>query len=147
MAIVLLASINIIANCSTSRVNLIYHSIKMNGFRNLFSRISANIPKGGAGGAGGQLPEAPKGASTAIFVLAALGLGGYGAYHSVVTIQPGHAGVIYNRWSGLDEVTRLSEGINFVIPWFQRTVVYDIRTRPQPIDTQSGSKGKDIVLY
>jgi prohibitin 2 len=111
----------------------------MNAFKQFIARAASNIPKGGAGGA--QLPDPPKGSSTAVIVLAALGLGGYGAYHSMVTIQPGHAGLIYNRFSGLDEKTVLTEGLNFVIPWFQRTVVYDVRTRPQPIDTQSGSKG------
>eukprot|EP00599_Poterioochromonas_sp_BG-1_P005832 CAMPEP_0173149522 /NCGR_PEP_ID=MMETSP1105-20130129/10377_1 /TAXON_ID=2985 /ORGANISM="Ochromonas sp., Strain BG-1" /LENGTH=271 /DNA_ID=CAMNT_0014064407 /DNA_START=228 /DNA_END=1040 /DNA_ORIENTATION=- len=63
----------------------------------------------------------------------------------MVTVQPGHAGVIYNRFGGLDERTRLSEGINFVLPWLQRAIVYDIRTRPQPIDTQSGSKDLQMV--
>jgi prohibitin 2 len=111
----------------------------MNQFKQFFSRVQANIPKGGAGGS--ELPTPPKGTSTGIFVLAALGLGGYGAYHSMVTIQPGHAGVIYNRIGGLDDKTFLKEGLNFVVPWFQRAIVYDVRTRPQPIDTQSGSKG------
>ena len=115
----------------------------MNNIRNLFSRLSANIPKGGAGG---ELPNAPKGSSTAVLVLAALGFGSYGAYNSMVTIQPGHAGIIYNRFGGLDEKTVLSEGLNFVLPWFQRAITYDIRTRPQPIDTHSGSKGMPMHL-
>lgn len=63
----------------------------------------------------------------------------------MVTVQPGHRGIIYNRIGGLDEKAKLEEGLNFVIPWFQRAVVYDIRTRPQPIDTHSGSKDLQMV--
>jgi prohibitin 2 len=63
----------------------------------------------------------------------------------MVTVQPGHKGVVYNRFGGLDENHILKEGLNFVIPWFQRPVVFDIRTRPQPIDTTSGSKDLQMV--
>lgn len=108
----------------------------MNNFRQFFSRFASAVPKGA-----GNVPQMPKGSGAAVAVLATLGAGSYAAYHSVVTVQPGHAGIIYNRLSGLDEHTVLTEGLNFVIPWFQRAIVYDIRTRPQPIDTQSGSKG------
>ena len=90
------------------------------------------------GAKGGGPSNSSVGGLGAILVLTA---GAYGAYNSLVTIQPGHQGFIYNRFGGIDEKSVLTEGINFVLPWFQRAVVYDIRTRPQPIDTQSGSKG------
>jgi len=63
----------------------------------------------------------------------------------MVTVQPGHKGVVYNRIGGLDENHILKEGLNIVVPWFQRPVVFDIRTRPQPIDTTSGSKDLQMV--
>jgi prohibitin 2 len=111
----------------------------MNNLRGIFSKVASSIPKGGAGGAGGA--QVPNGAGAGAGVLVALGLGTYAAYHSVVTIQPGHRGIIYNRIGGLDDKHHLKEGLNFVVPWFQRPIVFDIRTRPQPIDTTSGSKG------
>ncbi len=104
-----------------------------NNFRQVFSKF--------ARGGGPQ-----KGLGAAAIAILGLGFGSYGLYNSMVTIQPGHAALIYNRIGGLDEKTVLTEGLNFVLPWFQRAVVYDIRTRPQPIDTQSGSKGKYIIL-
>lgn len=109
----------------------------MNQFRAFVAKVGARMPPTGAaaGAAKGS------GGGGAITALALIGLGTYGAYHSMVTVQPGHQGVIYNRFSGLDERSSLKEGLNFVIPWFQRAVVFDIRTRPQPIDTTSGSKG------
>ena len=106
----------------------------MNNFRNFIGKLAGNIPKsvpgGGSTGGGGT-----------IGVLAVFGALSYGAYHSVVTVQPGHKGVIYSRINGLEEKSQLNEGLNFVIPWLQRPIVFDVRTRPQPIDTTSGSKG------
>ena len=46
-------------------------------------------------------------------------------------VQPGHLGVIYSRIGGLDNKSNLREGLNFVVPWFQRPIIFDIRTRPQ----------------
>ncbi len=110
----------------------------MNALKGLFGKVASKIP-GAAGGI-------PKGGGSGLVVIAGLGLGTYGLYNSMVTIQPGHKGVIYNRIGGLDEIAGLKEGLNFVIPWFQRAVVFDCRTRPQPIDTHSGSKGNSHLL-
>jgi len=114
----------------------------MNQFRNLFSKFASKIPAAGTAAAG---PSIPSGGGGALTAFVGLGLASYGLYHSMVTVQPGHKGVIYNRLGGLAEKADLKEGLNFVIPWFQRAVVFDIRTRPQPIDTQSGSKDLQMV--
>lgn len=87
----------------------------------------------------------PQGSGTGVSFLILTGLGAYGAYNSLVTVQPGHKGVVYNRFGGLDDKHRLNEGLNFVIPWFQRPIIFDVRTRPQPIDTTSGSKDLQMV--
>jgi len=109
----------------------------MDKFRQVFSKFASSVPKGA--------PQVPAGGGAAVGTLLALGALGYGGYHSMVTVQPGHAGIVYNRIGGLNETTVLTEGLNFVFPWFQRAIVYDIRTRPQPIDTQSGSKDLQMV--
>lgn len=112
----------------------------MDKFRQVFSKFASSVPKGA--------PQVPAGGGAAIGTILALGALGYGSYHSMVTIQPGHAGIIYNRIGGLNENAVLTEGLNFVVPWLQRAIVYDIRTRPQPIDTQSGSKGsRNFLIY
>lgn len=107
--------------------------------------MAAQIPKGapgggGAGGAGGG--GAGAGASAGLVLL---GLTGYGLYKSVVMVQPGHQGIVYNRFGGIDDKRRLVEGLNFVIPWFQRAIVYDIRTKPRTVSSQSGSKDLQMV--
>eukprot|EP01039_Chlorochromonas_danica_P012528 gene12528-14353_t len=109
----------------------------MDKLRQVFSKFASSVPKGA--------PQVPAGGGAFAGVLLALGAAGYGGYHSMVTIQPGHSGIVYNRMGGLDEKTVLTEGLNFVVPWFQRAIVYDMRTRPQPIDTQSGSKDLQMV--
>jgi SPFH domain / Band 7 family len=88
----------------------------------------------------------PSGGGVAMTAVTSLGLAAYGLSNSIITIQPGHQGVVYNRLGGLQEKPILKDGINLVIPWFQRVIIYDVRTRPQLINTQSGSKGNRNIL-
>lgn len=79
-----------------------------------------------------------------------LGLGALGALgvmgqNSIVTIRPGQIGIVYNRIGGISETRRCFEGMNFIVPWFQRAIVYDVKTRPQLINTQSGSKDLQMI--
>lgn len=62
-------------------------------------------------------------------------------------MQPGHVGIIYNRFGGIDEISKCTEGMNIFIPWFQRPIIYDVRTRPKLINSQSGSKGISFFFY
>ena len=80
-----------------------------------------------------------------VLALLGVGAGAYGLYHSVTTVQPGHLGIIYSRISGLAPKATCGVGINFVVPWLQRLVVFDIRTRPQLINSTSGSKDLQMV--
>lgn len=101
----------------------------------LIGVISNIFPKGGA----------PNGSGGLIGTIAVVGLGSYGLYHSVVTVQPGHMGILYSRLSGVQDTAVCREGLNFILPWLQRAVIYDIRTRPQLINSQSGSKDLQMV--
>lgn len=80
-----------------------------------------------------------------VLAVAALGGAGMAASQSIVTIRPGQIGIVYNRIGGLSETRKCMEGMNFIIPWFQRTIVYDVKTRPQLINTQSGSKDLQMI--
>jgi len=112
-----------------------------------FQRLAKNMPKGGmpsgGGGGGGGSGAAAAAAKATTALVAAAGLG-YGAYNSVFTVQGGHRAVMYNRISGMKE-TVYGEGLNFNIPWFERPVVYDIRTRPCNLQTLTGSKDLQMV--
>jgi prohibitin 2 len=106
--------------------------------KEMFSKMKG---MGGGGGGGGQ-----SGTAAALIGLAGLAYGGsYVFNNAIVSIQPGHLGMTYSRLGGLSDQATLREGMNFVIPWFQRPVVYDIRTRPQMISSQSGSKDLQTI--
>jgi len=108
-----------------------------NQFKQAFQRMSQNAPKmGGSGGGGAAL----KALSSGIFALTL----GYGAYSSIYTVQGGHRAVVFNRILGMkDEV--YGEGLNFNIPYFERPIIYDIRTRPVNLQTLTGSKDLQMV--
>ena len=110
------------------------------GQRIAAARAAAAKEGGGGGGA-------PGGGAIAGLATALLGLGGLGwvGMNSVVIVQPGKLGVVYNRIGGLNETPTLTEGLNFVLPWFQRPVIYDIKTRSQVVNTSSGSKDLQMV--
>jgi regulator of protease activity HflC (stomatin/prohibitin superfamily) len=61
------------------------------------------------------------------------------------SVRPGQLGIIYNRIGGINETALCKEGMNFIIPWFQRPIIYDVRTRPQLINTQTGSKDLQMI--
>lgn len=109
----------------------------MNAFRQAFSKATANMPKpsGDAGGAAAKL----------LGVAGLLAAGGYGALSSLYTVNPGHQAIVYSRIGGLDEMSVKTEGLNFVIPWFQRPIIYDCRTRPKLVNSTSGSKDLQMV--
>ena len=103
-----------------------------------FVQNAARSAGGGGGGSGGP-PMTP------LLALFGVGAGAYGLYHSMVTIQPGHLGIVYNRLGGLNNKATCRVGLNFVVPWFQRLVLFDIRTRPQLVNSTSGSKDLQMV--
>jgi len=112
-----------------------------------FQRIAKNMPKGGmpsGGNGGGGGSGAAAAAAKATSALVAAGALGYGAYNSVFTVQGGHRAVMFNRVTGMKESV-YGEGLNFNIPWFERPVVYDIRTRPCNLQTLTGSKDLQMV--
>ena len=118
-------------------------------FKDAFQKMAQNIPKGGGGGAGGgggpgRGAGAAKAASRAAGSLMVAGGLGYGAYNSVFTVDGGHRAVMFNRLLGMKD-TIYNEGLNFNIPWFERPIIYDIRTRPVNLQTLTGSKDLQMV--
>jgi hypothetical protein len=39
------------------------------------------------------------------------------------------------------------EGTHFMIPWFDRPVIYDVRARPNIVESTSGSRDLQMVSY
>lgn len=96
-----------------------------------------------AGGGGGPQRAATALASS-VTALAGAGLLAYGAYHSMYTVQGGQRAVVFNRLVGMKD-TVYGEGLNFNVPWLERPVIFDIRTRPVNLQTLTGSKDLQMV--
>ncbi|CAG8487410.1 2390_t:CDS:2 [Diversispora eburnea] len=56
----------------------------------------------------------------------------------------GFRAVIFDRLKGVRD-TSIGEGTHFRIPWLQKAVLYDVRTKPRNISTTTGSKDMQMV--
>lgn len=50
----------------------------------------------------------------------------------------GHRAIIFNRLTGVKEGV-MSEGMHFVVPWFEWPYIYDVRTKPRNVQVRDGS--------
>lgn len=65
----------------------------------------------------------------------------------MLSVDGGHRAVIFDRFAGVKPGI-VGEGTHFLIPWVQRPIVFDVRSRPRNIPVITGSKGKFIhVLH
>ncbi|KAH0530887.1 hypothetical protein TsFJ059_005462 [Trichoderma semiorbis] len=63
---------------------------------------------------------------------------------SIYDVRGGTRAVIFDRLSGVKEDV-VNEGTHFLIPWLQRSVIFDVRTKPRNIATTTGSKDLQMV--
>lgn len=59
-------------------------------------------------------------------------------------VKGGTRAVIFDRLSGVKENV-MNEGTHFLIPWVQRSIMFDVRTKPRNISTTTGSKDLQMV--
>lgn len=59
-------------------------------------------------------------------------------------VKGGSRAVIFDRLSGVQEQV-VNEGTHFLIPWLQKAIIYDVRTKPRNISTTTGSKDLQMV--
>lgn len=57
------------------------------------------------------------------------------------SVDGGHRAVIFDRFRGVQEEV-VGEGTHFLIPWVQKPIIFDCRSRPRNIPVITGSKGK-----
>ncbi|KAJ2853611.1 Prohibitin-1, subunit of the prohibitin complex (Phb1p-Phb2p) [Coemansia erecta] len=74
----------------------------------------------------------------------ALGVVGAIAPACIYDVKGGQRAVIFDRLQGVKQ-TVMSEGTHFLIPWLQRAIIFDVRTRPRLISTTTGSKDMQMV--
>lgn len=69
---------------------------------------------------------------------------GYLGYNSLYTVDGGHRGVVFNRFTGVkDEV--YSEGTHFIIPWVEWPIIFDVRTKPKDLPSMTGTRDLQYV--
>ncbi|PHH69647.1 hypothetical protein CDD82_7622 [Ophiocordyceps australis] len=66
------------------------------------------------------------------------------ASQSIFDVKGGSRAVIFDRLSGVRENV-IGEGTHFLIPWLQRSIQFDVRTKPRNIATTTGSKDLQMV--
>lgn len=54
-------------------------------------------------------------------------------------VEGGKRAVIFDRLNGVQQNV-IGEGTHFLIPWLQKAIIYDVRTKPKTIATTTGSK-------
>lgn len=95
------------------------------------------------GGGGGGVPSGQ-------VALAVAGVGSAGALYFGVNnclfnVEGGQRAVMFNRIGGVNMKKVYNEGTHFIMPWFQRPVVFDVRARPRLIQSTTGSKDLQMV--
>ncbi|KAH0435843.1 spfh domain band 7 family protein [Colletotrichum kahawae] len=63
---------------------------------------------------------------------------------SIYDVKGGNRAVIFDRVAGVKEGV-ISEGTHFLVPWLQRSIIFDVRTKPRNIATTTGSKDLQMV--
>jgi len=77
-------------------------------------------------------------------VVVALGALTYGFAQSLYNVEGGHRAVIFNKITGVKQ-TVIGDGTHFRIPFIENPIIFDIRSRPRPMSTVSGSKDLQMV--
>lgn len=54
-------------------------------------------------------------------------------------VEGGKRAVIFDRLNGVQQQV-IGEGTHFLIPWLQKAIIYDVKTKPKTIATTTGSK-------
>lgn len=61
-----------------------------------------------------------------------------------LAVGAGHRALVYNRITGISDATH-GEGTHFLIPWLERPIIYDVRTRPRTLMSLTGSRDLQMV--
>lgn len=64
--------------------------------------------------------------------------------YSMYDVKGGSRGVIFDRIAGVKKSV-VGEGTHFLVPWLQKAIIYDVRTKPKSIATNTGTKDLQMV--
>ncbi|XP_062212969.1 prohibitin-6, mitochondrial-like [Phragmites australis] len=94
---------------------------------------------------GAKIPSAaPKGAGALAKLVLVGGALAYAGLNSLYTVEGGHRAIVFNRLEGIKDKV-YPEGTHLMIPWFERPIIYDVRARPNLVESTSGSRDLQMV--
>ncbi|KAL3583240.1 hypothetical protein D5086_014301 [Populus alba] len=93
-----------------------------------------------------KVPNLPGGGAIGTLIKLGVigGVGLYGATNSLYNVDGGHRAIMFNRIVGVKDKV-YPEGTHFMVPWFERPVIYDVRARPHLVESTSGSRDLQMV--
>ena len=63
---------------------------------------------------------------------------------AIYDVKGGTRVVIFDRLRGVSDQV-VNEGTHFLVPWLQKAIKFDVRTKPRNISTTTGSKDLQMV--
>jgi prohibitin 2 len=92
-----------------------------------------------------RVPNIPIGAIVGA-VGASAGLAGIGylGFNAVYSVKPGEKAIVFNRLGGVKDHI-YSEGTHVLVPWVEWPIIFDVRTRPRAIKSQTGTRDLQMV--
>jgi len=106
-------------------------------WRRFLPKLPFNLPQMGGGGGG-------SGVSFGVKVTIGAGVLLWAGANSLYNVEGGHRAVVFNRVVGIKEKI-YEEGTHFMLPWFDRPIIYDVRAKPRSIQSLTGSKDLQMV--
>lgn len=97
-----------------------------------------------SGGSRGPNRKTPFGAFAGIGGILLLGGISILAQNSLFNVDGGQRAIVYSRINGV-QPRIYPEGTHFIIPWFQRPIVYDVRAKPRNVASLTGTKDLQMV--
>ncbi|KAJ0396147.1 hypothetical protein P43SY_006983 [Pythium insidiosum] len=92
-----------------------------------------------------KMPQGAGRPALALLKFAAFtGAAAYGVYNSVYNVPAGHRAVVYSRIDGVGK-TVIEEGTHFLVPWLQRPIIFDVRSRPRTYASLTGTKDLQMI--
>ncbi|KAK1699075.1 hypothetical protein QYE76_015772 [Lolium multiflorum] len=88
--------------------------------------------------------KAPAGAGAMVKLALASGALWFGATTTLYNVEGGHRAIVFNRFEGIKDKV-YPEGTHLIIPLIERPIIYDVRARPNLVESTSGSRDLQMV--
>ncbi|EJU03083.1 hypothetical protein DACRYDRAFT_21408 [Dacryopinax primogenitus] len=110
--------------------------------RDAFTRWAKQLQKQGGGRRG--FPNPGRGTMLGAGGMVALVVGGIALSQSLFNVDGGHRAIKYSRLYGIKDQI-YPEGTHFLMPWFERVHIFDVRAKPRNISSLTGTKDLQMV--